>query len=61
MAKYYGFDGWFFNIECDLDSPCNAQRMAAFVRYMSKAIKRELGENAMVLWYDSVTIEGALK
>jgi endo-beta-N-acetylglucosaminidase D len=61
MAKYYGFDGWFFNIECGLDSPANAQRMAAFVGYMRQAIKRELGDNALVIWYDSVTSEGILK
>jgi endo-beta-N-acetylglucosaminidase D len=61
MAKYYGFDGWFFNIECGLDSPANAQRMSAFVGYMRQAIKRELGDNALVIWYDSVTSEGILK
>lgn len=61
VAKYYGFDGWFFNIECSLDTPMNSQRMARFVEYMRKATKVELGEDALTLWYDSVTREGKLK
>lgn len=61
MAKYYGFDGWFFNIECGLDSPENSRRMASFIDYMKTASKRELGDGALVIWYDSVTNEGVLK
>ena len=61
MAKYYGFDGWFFNIECGLDSPENSRRMASFIEYMKTATRRELGDGALVIWYDSVTSEGVLK
>jgi len=61
IAKYYGFDGWFFNIECTLTSPRDASRMASFLEYMREASKRELGDGAITLWYDSVTSEGVLK
>ncbi len=61
MAKYYGFDGWFFNIESPLPSSNYATKMADFLRYLTEQTHKELGENSLVLWYDSILADGSLQ
>lgn len=63
MANYYGFDGWFFNIETKLPfgSPvCEAcDRLARFADALRGALKAT-NPAAQVIWYDSVTASGAV-
>ncbi|KAL6078111.1 mannosyl-glycoprotein endo-beta-N-acetylglucosaminidase [Balamuthia mandrillaris] len=64
IAKYYRFDGWFFNIENELPPPYT-QRLLRFLKYLRQLLRRELEkteEEEVLLWYDSVTHDtGELK
>lgn len=63
MAEYYGFDGWFFNIETSLPfmTPvCDAcDKLARFIDSLRNAL-RVKNPAAQVIWYDSVTASGAV-
>lgn len=60
VAKYYKFDGWFFNIESALPNAQYAQKMKAFLEYMTAQMHKEI-PGSLVIWYDSVTHDGSLK
>jgi hypothetical protein len=59
MAQYYGFDGWFFNIENPLPQGY-VTKMINFLDYMTREMHRRI-PGSLVMWYDSVTIDGELK
>jgi endo-beta-N-acetylglucosaminidase D len=59
MAEHYGFDGWFFNIECKV-APEYIFKLLEFLEYITIACHQRI-ENSQVLWYDSVTVHGDLK
>ncbi|KAI9353768.1 glycoside hydrolase [Obelidium mucronatum] len=61
LALFYGFEGWFINIECDLGEPHHAAAMREFVHLLTLAMRASALPNAKVIWYDSLTIEGKLK
>ncbi|OAD04876.1 glycoside hydrolase family 85 protein [Mucor lusitanicus CBS 277.49] len=64
IAKYYGFDGWLINVECEFfpfpTSPYfKARELAKFLRYLTQAMHTEIpGSN--VIWYDSMTTTGEI-
>ena len=49
MAKYYQFDGWFFNIEADVRDERDAFAMIDFLSYLKGRVSVEV-EGALVLW-----------
>jgi len=59
IAEHYGFDGWFFNIECKVP-PEYILKLLEFLEYMTIACHQRI-EHSLVLWYDSVTVQGDLK
>jgi mannosyl-glycoprotein endo-beta-N-acetylglucosaminidase len=60
VAKYYGFDGWFINLETKLRKEKIGDLMD-FLRDLRTQLKKAVGESSLVIWYDSVTIDGDLK
>ncbi|ORY42295.1 hypothetical protein BCR33DRAFT_767168 [Rhizoclosmatium globosum] len=65
LAEFYGFDGWFINIECGLGSEgelasSHAAAMKEFLQYLTCKLKETI-PHGKVLWYDSLTIHGQLR
>lgn len=60
VAKYYGFDGWFVNLESKL-RPEKVSQLIDFLRDLRELLQKEIGSHAQVIWYDSVTVGGVLK
>lgn len=56
MARGYGFDGWLLNIEHD--APENYPRWAEELTAFIFELREDLGEDAEVIWYDALTVEG---
>ena len=51
LARHYGFDGWFVNIEHELDGAAGQpQRMAAFVAQLTEAM-HAASPHGTVVWY----------
>jgi mannosyl-glycoprotein endo-beta-N-acetylglucosaminidase len=61
VAKYYGFDGWFVNFETRVEGGAVRERVERFLAAVRAHTRREVGEHALVLWYDSVTKDGKLQ
>ncbi|KAK4291410.1 hypothetical protein Pmani_035760 [Petrolisthes manimaculis] len=59
IAKYHGFEGWLINIE-NIVQPNKVELLIDFVKQLRKGMKK-VCEEAEVLWYDSVTVEGKLE
>ncbi|GAN08703.1 cytosolic endo-beta-N-acetylglucosaminidase isoform X1 [Mucor ambiguus] len=64
IAKYYGFDGWLINIECEFfpfpTSPYfKAQELAKFLLYLTQTMHTEI-PGSKVIWYDSMTTTGEI-
>ncbi|KAI1297422.1 hypothetical protein EDD11_007136 [Mortierella claussenii] len=61
MAMYYGFDGWFINIESPLRGGRDqANQMVGFLRYLKDQLKKKIGSGGdggrgQLIWYDSVS------
>ena len=55
MASTYGFDGWLLNIEKEFPDHVHnlTEKMVDFI----ETLKRCLGPDALVVWYDALTIE----
>ncbi|GJJ75865.1 mannosyl-glycoprotein endo-beta-N-acetylglucosaminidase [Entomortierella parvispora] len=54
MAVYYGFDGWFINIESILrGGGIQANQLIAFLRYLRQQIHAKIPGGELI-WYDSV-------
>lgn len=61
IAKFYGFDGWLVNVEVELAGGSSAASdLAAFVGDLTRATRKIVGQVSEVIWYDSVTRDGAL-
>ncbi|KAF0971793.1 hypothetical protein FDP41_010016 [Naegleria fowleri] len=63
LALYYGFDGWFLNIESPLKKGRDAcERMIKLLKYLTRECHRRIGKDSLVIWYDSVlSTNGELK
>lgn len=59
LCKKLKFEGWFFNVEVSLD-PKYIELLKYFVQHLTSRIHGNI-PNGRVIWYDSITIEGALK
>lgn len=59
IAKYYGFDGWFINIENPIPKE-QIRVLQQFIVYLRQRMQQVIS-NSIVLWYDSVLITGELK
>ncbi|MDO5664762.1 MAG: discoidin domain-containing protein [Bacteroidia bacterium] len=53
IAKYYGFDGWFFNVE-------SSSNKVTQLREMMKAFQAIKDSHMEISWYDSLTDNGSL-
>lgn len=53
IAKYYGFEGWFFNVENGLTPDVTVANITDFMTRLS-------AQTSMVIWYDSVTKDGVV-
>ncbi|KAI9360410.1 glycosyl hydrolase family 85-domain-containing protein [Zopfochytrium polystomum] len=60
LALYYGFDGWFLNVESDLACTTHADALRKFVESLTQAMHKAI-PGSLVQWYDSVTITGRLR
>ncbi|KAI8906874.1 glycoside hydrolase, partial [Gorgonomyces haynaldii] len=60
IALYYGFDGWFINIECPLPNAIDVIILTRFLKYFEQQIKARIPEGQL-MWYDSVIDTGELK
>lgn len=56
IAKYYGFDGYLMNFECDIK---DTQQLMDWLQYLREEIHKEI-EGSLIIWYDSVLHEGNL-
>ncbi|MES2459283.1 MAG: glycoside hydrolase [Armatimonadota bacterium] len=54
VAKYYGFDGWFFNQETDGADARLVGEVQEFLRYLQKK------SSLRVMWYDAMNKNGAV-
>ena len=55
ICAHYGFHGWLLNFE----SPVRLDlvpKLLKLTKELSSAVKKQVGEDGTVLWYDSVTI-----
>ncbi|CAG8535418.1 8876_t:CDS:2, partial [Acaulospora morrowiae] len=60
MALYYNFDGWFINVESPLiGGTPHARQVIKFMEYLTQQMHKHK-PGSVVLWYDSITKEGAL-
>ena len=53
MARAYGFDGWLLNIEAEF--PYAVQHPISNLTAFVRSLKRYLGHNGTVIWYDAIT------
>ncbi|KOM39621.1 hypothetical protein LR48_Vigan03g300300 [Vigna angularis] len=58
LAADLGFDGWLINMEVNLD-PGQIPNLIEFVDHLSLTMHSSV-PGSLVLWYDSVTVEGKL-
>ncbi|XP_031497779.1 cytosolic endo-beta-N-acetylglucosaminidase 1-like [Nymphaea colorata] len=58
LAQRLGFDGWLVNIEVNLSSD-QISNLTDFVKQLSLAMHSSV-PGSLVIWYDAVTINGAL-
>ncbi|XP_046959336.1 uncharacterized protein LOC124529595 isoform X2 [Vanessa cardui] len=56
IAKTLKFDGWLLNVENKISKP---DVLLQFVSYLHDILHQEL-ENPVLIWYDSVTVDGHL-
>ena len=59
LSQYYGFDGWFFNVEVGFPPGITYTNMTSFLSSLRQALKA-VNPNALVIWYDSVTTSGSV-
>jgi len=60
IASFYGFQGWLLNIENPVDWTL-VPYLLELVKKLTDKTHKLYGDEGMVLWYDSVTIEGNLQ
>ncbi|KAL8712781.1 MAG: hypothetical protein Q9220_002989 [cf. Caloplaca sp. 1 TL-2023] len=56
MTSAYGFDGWLINIE--QDAPDAYRDWSSELTDFLNHLRRDLGEQKSLLWYDALTIDG---
>ena len=56
MCAHYGFHGWLLNIENEVETELVGQ-LIKLTKKLTEAVKRKIGSEGVVLWYDSVTIK----
>ncbi|XP_046893879.1 cytosolic endo-beta-N-acetylglucosaminidase [Hypomesus transpacificus] len=59
ITHYYGFDGWLINIENTLNEVA-VKNTPLFLRYLTDQVHERV-PGSLVLWYDSVLVDGQLK
>jgi mannosyl-glycoprotein endo-beta-N-acetylglucosaminidase len=50
IAEYYGFDGWFINIEAQLPSKDHVQRFLEFMNALRTKLHSQLPDS-LLIWY----------
>eukprot|EP00088_Acartia_fossae_P023032 TRINITY_DN2410_c0_g1_i2.p1 TRINITY_DN2410_c0_g1~~TRINITY_DN2410_c0_g1_i2.p1 ORF type:complete len:563 (-),score=80.24 TRINITY_DN2410_c0_g1_i2:187-1875(-) len=60
IASFYGFQGWLLNIENEVEWTL-VPYLLELVKKLTERTHQDYGDEGMVLWYDSVTIEGKLR
>ena len=55
LCSYYGFHGWLLNIENKVKAEL-VPKLLKLVEALTAGVKHEVGQDGVVLWYDSVTI-----
>ena len=60
VAKYYGFDGYLFNVESKLSSSIHCIILQRFLNYFRTMLHYEI-PGSLLIWYDSVIYTGELK
>ena len=56
MCAHYGFHGWLLNIENEVE-PELVDQLIKLTKSLTEAVKKKIGSEGVVLWYDSVTIK----
>jgi hypothetical protein len=56
VADFYGFDGWFFDVEIAM-CPEQARQLVTFLRSLTALMNAGGG---LVIWYDAMTADGEL-
>ncbi|KAK0415878.1 hypothetical protein QR680_012168 [Steinernema hermaphroditum] len=59
-ATAFGFDGWLVNVENRIE-PVQLENLKYFLEELTRKMHEVKGDKAMVVWYDSVTVDGELK
>lgn len=59
IAQYFGFDGWFINLETEGGDAEMAQGFLELCLYMQNKV-RELGYDIEIMWYDSMINTGSI-
>ena len=57
IAKYYGFDGYFFNQETAMEQKIYTDKFVAFLKYM-KSYAESISWPIQVSWYDAMSNDG---
>ena len=55
ICAHYGFHGWLLNIEADLVGTNLVPKLLKLVKELTRAVKKQIGEDGTVKWYDAVT------
>ena len=61
VARYYGFDGWFFNIEpigTNSISPVSPADLVSFLTQLTALVTTDTSRPWFVVWYDSLNAAG---
>ena len=59
MAETYAFDGWLINIEREFPGP--SPQIVAKLQLFLRDLKRCLGHDKVVIWYDAVNVENEVE
>ncbi|KZT59097.1 glycoside hydrolase family 85 protein [Calocera cornea HHB12733] len=61
LCELRGFDGYLLNFEVPYENAKNARLLGAWVAYLRSESARRLGpDRSVIMWYDSVTVDGSL-
>lgn len=61
LARERGFDGYLLNFECPFrGGPDQMRSLCGWIEIFRVELKREIGDHAELIWYDSVVITGQL-
>ena len=60
LCCFFGFDGYFFNIEAPLPSQQHVRKMVKFVSQLSSALHAAV-PGSLVIWYDSLDAGGRVR